>query len=212
MNKMKSLQSTSVRASAAALVFAALFITGCATNKPTRTGYLTGYDSLESVDYAAGLKAQTLAPWSAGRPIVVAPVSWNVAKTDGGSLAAARREKLVSLAQTELSEAINATKTNATAGAPLELRAAITRVETSNAAVNVVTTLAVFAPLDNGGICVEWQLIDSADGKVLARGVVAQTGKPWNFGSSFRKTGHAERGLKVVAMQVAAYLEKNQRS
>ncbi len=190
---------------AAALAGASL-LTGCATSQPTRTGFLSDHDSLQPVAEADGLRAVKLAPWSAGRPITVAPLVWSAAPDDSAALSPEERSRLLALAGEEFAREPTLRSAEASTGAPLELRAAITRVKTSSAAANVVSTLAVFAPLDNGGVCIEWQLVDPADGRAVARGVSAQRGTPLKFASSFRKTGHAERGFRLIAAQLKAYL------
>lgn len=201
--------ASSLRA-VAVLTVACALLAGCATNQPTTTGYLSAYDALKPVAGQPGLTAQRLETWSRTARIAVAPVAWSVPVTSGDSVSAVRQQELTALAASELTAALTSSGPAGASAPAAELRAAITRVEVSNPAVNVVSTIALFAPLDNGGICVEWQLVEPATNRILARGVAVQTGKPWNFKSSFTATGHAALGLKKIAGQIATYLNPPQ--
>jgi hypothetical protein len=61
-------------------------------------------------------------------------------------------------------------------------------------------------PLNNGGICLEWKLVDPASGKIVAQGVAVQTGKPWQVKASFETLGHAKAGLTKISAELASYI------
>ncbi len=184
-----------------------LLASGCATSVQTRTGFLPDYGHLQPVQASPGLFAEKDAARDLHRSIHVAPVAWQVPAESPGTFDERERNGLCAFAQNELERAFKAAQTTPAVGQqPLELRSAITRVETSNPALNVVTTLALFMPLNNGGICLEWKLVDPASEKIIAQGVAVQTGKPWQFKASFETLGHAKAGLSKISAELASYL------
>ncbi len=184
-----------------------LLASGCATSVQTRTGFLPNYGNLQPVQAFPGLYAEKDAAHDSHRSIHVAPVSWQVSAESPGTLDERERTGLCVFAQSELERAFTAVQPAPAVGQQLlELRSAITRVETSNPALNVVTTLALFMPLNNGGICLEWKLVDPVSEKIVAQGVAVQTGKPWQVKASFETLGHAKAGLTKISAELASYL------
>ena len=180
---------------------------GCATSVQTRTGFLPNYGNLQPVQASPGLYAEKDATRDPHRSIHVAPVAWQVPAESPNTLEERDRNALCVLAQNELERAFTGVESTPAVGqSPLELRCAITRVETSNPALNVVTTLALFMPLNNGGICLEWKLVDPASEKIIAQGVAVQTGRPWQVKASFESLGHAKAGLTKISAELASYL------
>lgn len=196
------------RTCAALLIVAALVLSGCATTTPTRTGFLPSYTSLQPIEGSAKDEARLLVSTAQYREVVIAPVQLRFDAKQAG-LSPEQAEVVRATAQKEFARALAAhfTVITPTGKAPaLELRAAITRVDTSNAVVNAITTVALLVPVNNGGVCVEWQALDVATGAVVAEGVSVATGKPWQLTAAFEKTGHARAGLGKVADNVANYL------
>jgi len=190
-----------------AAVIVSLLASGCATSTQTRSGFLSGYGNLKPIPTSPGLFAEKDAVCDTHRSIRVAPVAWQVAGENPGALDEHDRNDLCLFAQSALEHAITGVLPTPPAGRhPLELRSTITRVETSNPALNVVSTFALFMPLNNGGICLEWKLVEPASEKILAQGVAVQTGKPWQFKASFESLGHAKAGLVKISSELASYL------
>jgi hypothetical protein len=187
-----------------------LFSVGCATSTQTRSGFISNYGNLKAVTDVPGLFAESKSTGRQNRPIRVAPVRWGMSDHESGAVNEHERLELCTYAQRELERAVEKASSKLTAPAtdqpPLELRAAITRVETSNTALNIVTTIVVLMPLNNGGVCLEWKLIDPSSEKILAQGVAVQTGKPWQIKASFEALGHAKKGLTVISNQLSSYL------
>jgi hypothetical protein len=188
-----------------------LLASGCATSARTRTGFLPSYDHLQPVPACPGLYAERDIIRDSHPSIHVAPVAWQVSADTPGIVDEREQTGLCVFAQKELERAFAARHPTPAAGQPpLELRSAITRVETSNPALNVVTTLALFMPLNTGGICLEWKLVDPASERIIAQGVAVQTGKPWQVKASFETLGHARAGLTKISAELASYLPVGQ--
>lgn len=190
----------------------AMLATGCASSRPTQTGYLPDYDRLHAVDSGTRLQAATIQSWSPQQTIEVKPTTWAVSADPDNGISPSERAEMLRIAQEAFAEAIRPFQPAVPDAMELELRSEITRIDGSNPAVNVVTTLALFVPVDNGGVCIEWKLVDARSGRVMAEGVATSVGKPWNVLSSFRETGHARAGIKAIAHDVAAYLASGQHS
>lgn len=188
----------------------ALLSSGCATSAQTRSGFISNYGGLAPVEDAPGLYAEKHAAYDSHRPIQVAPVRWQADGNDTTAFDDHQRTSLCAFSQGEFERALTKIQSTTTPQAanrhPLELRSIITRVEMSNPALNVVTTLAVFMPLNNGGVCLEWKLVDPASEETLAQGVAVQTGKPWQVVASFQTLGHAKEGLTKISTELASYL------
>ena len=204
IQRQKKIPATRVVLSYLAL---SLLACGCATSVKTRTGFLPDYGNLQPVQASPGLYAEKNETLDSSRPIHVAPVAWQVPSESPDTFGELDRNGLCAFAQNELKRAFTAARPTPAAGQqPLELRSAITRVETSNPALNVVTTLILFAPLNNGGICLEWKLVDPASENILAQGVAVQTGKPWQVKAAFETLGHAKVGITRISAELASYL------
>ena len=91
-------------------------------------------------------------------------------------------------------------------GHAVTIRAAITRVETISPSLNVLSTLAVFAPLEQGGAAVEIEAVDSDTGQqyaVLKQGYFAP---PWKLSAQFRSLGPAEVAIRKASVDFASVL------
>jgi len=73
----------------------------------------------------------------------------------------------------------------------LRIRSTITDIDTSNPALNVLTTLALFVPLDMGGAAIEVEFFDSITGERVAAMVDQKTGTPLQLKSSFSRFGQS---------------------
>jgi len=91
----------------------------------------------------------------------------------------------------------------------LELQITITKVETANPALNLLTTLAVFVPVDMGGASVEVAFFDTLTGKQVAAMADTKTGTPFQFSSGFTRMGHARAALGKWAQELKTALAEN---
>lgn len=93
----------------------------------------------------------------------------------------------------------------------LKIRAAITEIIPANPAVNIVTTLAVFVPLDMGGAAIEAEFLDSQTHEVLAMMVDKKMASPVDlrFYRGFTTMGHARGAIEAWAVELKKALKTN---
>ncbi len=91
----------------------------------------------------------------------------------------------------------------------LRIKPAITRVDRANPLLNLVTTAAVFMPLDMGGISIEVEFLDSLTGDLLAAMVETKSGTPLQVVASFSQYGHAENAMEDWASELKRALVDN---
>ena len=89
----------------------------------------------------------------------------------------------------------------------LRIRTAIIDIDPSNPTINLVTTIALFMPLDMGGAAIAVEFLDSISGERLAAMLDRKTGTPLQLIGGFNKFGHAEaafdqwsKALKLALM------------
>lgn len=93
----------------------------------------------------------------------------------------------------------------------LRVRAAITEIVPANPAINIVTTAAVFVPLDMGGAAIEAEFIDSQTNEVLAAMVDKKMGNPLDprFYRGFTTMGYAKGAFAAWANELKKALKSN---
>lgn len=89
----------------------------------------------------------------------------------------------------------------------LRIRAAITEIIPASPALNVVTTLVAFVPLDMGGAAIEAEFIDSMTNERVAAMVERKLGTPFDLKSGFTSLGHARASFKSWAEELKRALE-----
>lgn len=171
----------------ASILLAALLIAGCASQAPTRTGFLERDGAPATV---------------AGQPVEVArydrfvvdPVEFRPGTTVSSDVDAAALEQLKGELDAAVRTVFSASFAPADAPGPgvLRVRYAITGVETSQPVLNALTLLLV-GPVSNGGVSTEAEVVDSVTGERLAALVTATNALPWRggVGGYFSSLGHA---------------------
>lgn len=93
----------------------------------------------------------------------------------------------------------------------LRIRAAITEIVPANPAINIITTAAVFVPLDMGGAAIEAEFIDSATGEVVAAMIDKKLGNPVDprFYRGFTTLGYAKGAFSSWAAELREALMTN---
>ena len=92
-------------------------------------------------------------------------------------------------------------------GRTLNLRATATNVQRTNKALNIVSLVAIQAPLSFGGASTRIELSDSADGTVLAEMTVRRRGRTYDALSSVQSLGHARKSLNRTSKQAGKDLQ-----
>lgn len=89
----------------------------------------------------------------------------------------------------------------------LRVRTAITEIIPANPALNALTTVVAFVPLDMGGAAIEAEFIDSSNNEIMATMVERKLGTPFDLKSGFTSLGHARASFKVWAAELKKALE-----
>ncbi|MCV2355698.1 DUF3313 domain-containing protein [Paucibacter sp. B2R-40] len=158
---MKSFQTIIAIAAIAAIAL----LSACSTVMTSaKSGYLSDYGALvEAPDAASASRAsaQAIDPIQ----VSIAEVVWRVdSRTDIGK---DERDALLAQLKRELQQGVLALPASPQ-GRPVQIRAAITRVETVSPALNTVSSLLLFVPLDRGGAALEIEALDLQTGRQLA--------------------------------------------
>ena len=187
-----------------------LLACGCAGSQATRNGFLSGYQGFKDVSAQKNLllREQAAVSWKDYRRVIIEPVEFAPGVAGREQISAAERESLTRCFGQALAGAFK--NDLEVVGAPgpqtLRIRSAITGVDASNPALNLVTTLALFVPLDNGGVSLELEVLDSVTDQPVAAVIAWDRGSPLQFKESFHRFGHARRALRKKAGQVADVL------
>lgn len=91
----------------------------------------------------------------------------------------------------------------------LRIRATIVDIDPSNPALNLVTAIAVFLPLDMGGAAIAVEFLDSTNGERLAVMADRKTGTPFQLMDGFKKFGHARAAFDQWAHELKLALKNN---
>lgn len=91
----------------------------------------------------------------------------------------------------------------------LRIRSMITDIDTSSPALNTLTTLALFVPLDMGGAAIEVEFFDSITGERVAAMIDQKSGTPLQFKSGFSRFGHAKGAFVEWAEELKLALVTN---
>jgi hypothetical protein len=186
----------------------------CSHQNFTRSGFLTDYDKLKKT--AENGKMETYvkngADWSGYGKVIVEPVVYRPPSGKEAKLSSDEERKITS----SFHECFvtNFTKDGITVVAEpqngvLRIRSAVTGIDTSNPFINVVSTLAVFLPVDNGGASAEIEVLDSLTSERLAAFVFYDNGKPWQLLGFFTKFGHAEAAFDKWVGNVCTVITQN---
>lgn len=89
----------------------------------------------------------------------------------------------------------------------LRIRAAMTEVIPANPALNVVTTVLAFVPLDMGGAAIEAEFIDSVSNERMAAMAERKSGTPFDVKSGFTSLGHARAAFRAWAKELKHALD-----
>ncbi len=200
----------------------ALLAPGCASYRPTESGYLGDYSGLQkdSVHINRGLGLQRnnshdASPEEACRidSFYVEPSRWLVDKSSRGGGDPKRQAMLTAALQEQLREQLGALKPIVDQPGPntAMVRSAITRVKLSrpllNAALLTTAITPVFiGPMFNGGGSVEAEVI-GPDGRQVSAISCASGGGILDVYGYFTKSSHAKKAMKRSVRELVQTLE-----
>ncbi|MEM6817475.1 MAG: DUF3313 family protein [Pseudomonadota bacterium] len=186
---------------------AMLFLSGCANQSFTESGFLEGYEH-EPVpgfdDMVASVDREAL---QRHERVFIARPEWRVSEdveVDAEAQEALRAHLIESLTR-EISQCMTVTEIEEPG--ILTLRTAVTDIDGVSRGLNLFTSIVLFGPVDNGGATVEFSLEQTTDGVSIASGVGYEAGGIAEVTKSFSQYGHARFALDEIARGIKASLE-----
>lgn len=185
----------------ALILSCAFFLTACAHQVPTRSGFLADYAELQPLATDAKLETTSVPGDAAFGTVIIDDVQFAGEASVMTPDDEARKALCRTLEGALLEEFSDLPPTGSAPARTLRVKAAITGVDRSRPLLNLVTTLALFVPVDNGGVSVEIQATDDLSGQRIAAMSGARNGSPFALPGFFHRYGHAEEGLKELAKE-----------
>lgn len=184
------------------LAAAMVMLAGCSGISTKPSGFLSSYDQMKPVK--PGNQSLFYVDQAAGEyhAIIIDPVCFetNAAAKLKPELQTCLRSKLTRRAQNVFAEKFQIV--NTPGPGVLRLRIAVDDIKRGNPYVNLLTTAAVFVPLDMGGISVEMEAVDSVTGTRVAALLDKRQGfplTPYGFFGSYVPSGHAKFGFTCLS-------------
>ena len=189
------------------LLCPALFA-ACTREMPTRSGALSDYRGLQPGE---DCHIEATQPSGSGvfRAVEIVPVVFAV-KEQTVSLESEVGQELAAVLKDSLVAEFADFPASDDAAAPvLRVRAVITGVNRSRPPLNLLTSLLLFVPVDNGGVSVEIEAYEKESGRQVAAMSAASNGTLLDFSGFFSRYGHARSGLQSVAGKFRQLLPEN---
>lgn len=190
-------------------------IAGCASTQ-TPSGFLGDYSALKPVPGASGVLyyEKPNVKWKGYTKLLIDPVS--VFYSPGAKdrqIQPDDLKKLTDYFRGAVIEAVQAAYpvVYQPGAGVLRIRAAITDIIPANPLLNIVTTAAVFIPLDMGGAAMEAEFLDSVSNERLAAIVDRKQGSPLSpldIIGGFTKWGHAKGAFDKWAKELREALDE----
>ena len=195
-------ESVVTRASRVLLLLAATGLTACSTMQATDTGFLKNRSEMKTSKDGgtAYYRSPTLVD-----PHQVRSISVEWAAPTNGIVPETERARLISTLSAAISTETKALP-QSDGGRPVVIRAVITRVESVNPALNVLTSVFLTVPLDRGGAAVEIQVLDADTLQPLASMSHAYFVPITEFKARFSALAPAELALNAAASELAKLL------
>jgi len=192
----------------AALVLAlAVSLAACATPKVSPTGFLNAYDGLRPSEETGVVRVSTsnailMATYGAIIIDDATMLETRLSPTQAEAIRGALAESL----RTELGR--ERTIVTTPEAGTLRVRYAIAEVETSNVALNALTT-SVLGAVDYGSLALEVEVTDAATGERVAAMTWARGAKATNVLGAYSSTGNARALAPDFAKRLAMLISKD---
>jgi len=180
-----------------------VLLTACSSMQPTETGFIDNYHQLKQVDER---QLRFIAPpeqWRQFDSVKLMPVTISLAEERNRVMEdwSEQREIIQKIFTDTLAPFDSADSIS-----PLEFKFTVSDIDTTSPILNVITTLALLFPLDNGGITIEAELVDSLNNQRLASWVWFEDRSMLDLFESYSTYGHAELAAKHFADEVKEIL------
>jgi len=170
LNSLRPSAGSAARIMILPVMVASLFMGGCANMSNHSSGFLDSYQHLKPDPKDSHRLVYEQADWKKSdyTSVIIEPAVVRLTSEDQAKFTAQEVADLAAYGDKALRKAFAKEwriVTAAEAGT-LRIRSAITGVDTSNPALNVVTSLFI-CPVDNGGVSVEYEVRDATTGEQL---------------------------------------------
>lgn len=203
INKKKTL----FRCGGIFLILAYLLLSsGCSSLRPTQSGALGDYSQMKSgKDECRREFLKLNVDWAQYDTVFIESVKFNVDDCQEKNLTQKDIEQIKQHLKKALQFKIGKDRSIVAERCPgtLIVRATVTGINESSPLVNVLSTAAVFIPIDSGGIVIESEVRDATTDTQLYAISYAENGKPWQFADCFSRFGHAESAMEKFADELA---------
>ena len=180
------------------VILASLFFGGCASMSNRPSGFLESYDQLKPDPKDSHRLVYARAGWkqSVYTGVLIEPAVVRLTPEDQKKITAKEITELAAYTDKAVRKAFAKEWRIVTAAEPgtLRVRSAITGVDTSNPALNVATSL-VICPIDNGGVSMEFEVSDAANGERLVALAGFSNATPLEGLWAYTRLGQAHWGI-----------------
>ena len=197
-------ESFVARASRLLLLASVTGLAACSTMQATDTGFLKNRNEMTTSKDGSTAYYRSPTPVDPHQVRSIS-VEW-VAPTDG-VVPETEQARLISTLEAAISRETKALPQRA-GGHPVVIRAVITRVESVNPALNVLTSVFLTVPLDRGGAAVEIQVLDADTLQPIASMAHAYFVPITEFKARFSALAGAELALNAAASVLAKLLHE----
>jgi len=180
------------------VIFASLLVGGCANLSNRSSGFLDNYAHLKPDTKDSHRLVYERPEWKKSdyTSVLIEPVVVRLTAEDQNKITAQEITDLAAYGDKALRKAFAKEWKIVTAAetGTLRIRSAITGVDTSNPALNVVTSL-VACPVDNGGVSVEYEVRDAVNGEQLVALAGFTNATPLEGLWAYTRFGHAHYAI-----------------
>ena len=179
-------------------------LAACSTMQATDTGFLKNRSEMTTSKDGSTAYYRSPTPVD---PHQVRSISVEWAMPIDAGVLGTERARLISTLKAAISREAEALP-QSVGGHPVVIRAVITRVESVNPVLNVLTSVFLTVPLDRGGAAVEIQVLDADTLQPLASMAHAYFVPITEFKARFFAMASAELALNAAAVELAKLLRE----
>ena len=179
-------------------------LAACSTMQATNTSFLKNRSEMTTSKDGSTAYYRATTPVD---PHQVRSISVEWAMPVDAAVSDTNRARLVSTLKAAISRETEALP-KSVGGHPVVIQAIITRVESVNPALNVLTSVFLTVPLDRGGAAVEIQVLDVETLQPLASMAHAYFAPISEFKARFSELAPAELALNAAAVELAKILRE----
>ena len=192
---------------------ALVLVSGCAAPKIAPSGFLSDYRKLQPDpgDKEVQWWERSGVQWQKYRRLILDPVETRVDRSK--ATREISQEEIDNLADHLRQAEVKAVQdrypvVNEPGSDVLRIRAALTHLKPVSGALNVLTTAAVFMPIDVGEAAVEAQFIDSQSAEILAELTVSSRGSMMDLTGVWTRWSQVESTFEDWARKLRAALDE----